>query len=598
MKKSILSLVLILVMLLAALPMGFTATEFSGAGEDLAETGANLNISVTIDKNKCVVVNWNDYPGAATYYLILTNYNPETGYYTQVRSGQVVSALQPCTYTFPQNFSLDKAYGTDDYRVSLYADDSNGKTLASVESETFHIGIPNLETPTITLFADGHAEWSAVPHAASYTLVLYDKKGTAASIVRKAELDSSYTSYDFRDNMVPGISYYAMIFAQADHTAQNLYKNSEMAYSDTVVYSGEEKTAVKNLKWSGNTLSWDAYPKATLYGLWLYKLSGGSYVQQGSALTATAPSYDFNSLFLQYGNGTYRVKVQARRTATQIISLDTDSPTKAFSNIISNFVIGGITEPVDGEAPDGECLIPTDCGYRPTIPNYGYVTWYTDNGDILNPDKDTFKAGEKYSAQVTLVPTEGYEFAETGLTGTMNGKDTTKSIFIARPKKMIYMSRWFTCSAASVGCTVNVTVKSFLDDFGAVKVTLANRSDSTIGFTNTIYGNDNLFIFPEVPSGLYLMTVTKANHVTKTANIAVNGNATGLTVELHPIGDINGDGLVNTTDVMRANIHAKGVLELTGYEFECANVNDDELVNTTDVMRINLHAMNLSSLWK
>lgn len=158
MKKTILSLVLILVMLLTALPMGFTATEFSGAGEDLAETGVNLNISVTIDKNKCVVVNWNDYPGAATYYLILTNYNPESGYYTQVRSGQVVSALEPCTYTFPQNFSLDKAYGTDDYRVSLYADDSNGKTLASVESETFHIGIPTLETPSITLTADGHAE--------------------------------------------------------------------------------------------------------------------------------------------------------------------------------------------------------------------------------------------------------------------------------------------------------------------------------------------------------------------------------------------------------------------------------------------------------
>ena len=596
MKKSILSLVLILVMLLAALPMGFTATEFSGAGEDLAETGANLNISVTIDKNKCVVVNWNDYPGAATYYLILTNYNPETGYYTQVRSGQVVSALQPCTYTFPQNFSLDKAYGTDDYRVSLYADDSNGKTLVNVESETFHIGIPNLETPTITLFADGHAEWSAVPHASSYTLVLYDKKGTTASIVRKAELDSSYTSYDFRDNMAPGISYYAMIFAQADHTAQNLYKNSEMAYSDTVVYSGEEKTAVKNLKWSGNTLSWDAYPKATLYGLWLYKLSGGSYVQQGSALTATAPSYDFNSLFLQYGNGTYRVKVQARRTATQIISLDTDSPTKAFSNIISNFVIGGITEPVDGEAPDGECTIPVDCGYRPTIPHYGYVSWYDEDGNLMNPDTDTFKTGKRYSAQVTLVPTEGYEFAESGLTGTMNGKDATASIFIARPKNMIYMSRWFTCSAA--GNTVSGTVTSYLSGSGAVKVTLANRSNSMIGFTTNVYGNSAAFSFSDVPSGIYQLTVSKANHVTKTANIAVNGNATGLAVKLHPIGDINGDGLVNTTDMMRANNHAKELVPLSGYEFACANVNDDELVNTTDVMRINLHAKNLSSLWK
>ena len=86
--------------------------------------------------------------------------------------------------------------------------------------------------------------------------------------------------------------------------------------------------------------------------------------------------------------------------------------------------------------------------------------------------------------------------------------------------------------------------------------------------------------------------------MTKTTNIAVNGNATGLAVKLHPIGDINGDGLVNTTDMMRANNHAKELVPLSGYEFACANVNGDDIVNTTDVMRINLHAKSISSLWK
>ena len=62
-------------------------------------------------------------------------------------------------------------------------------------------------------------------------------------------------------------------------------------------------------------------------------------------------------------------------------------------------------------------------------------------------------------------------------------------------------------------------------------------------------------------------------------------------------GDINGDGKVNTSDVNRANLHAKGKNILTGYEFACADVNGDGKVNTSDVNRLNLHSKKKSYLW-
>ena len=265
---------------------------------------------------------------------------------------------------------------------------------------------------------------------------------------------------------------------------------------------------------------------------------------------------------------------------------------------ISTFTVTGITEPVAGQAPDGECKIPVNCGYRPTIPEYGYVTWYTDDGDIMNPDTDTFKAGEKYSAQVTLIPTEGYEFAESGLTGTMNGKDTTKSIFIATPKKKIYMSRWFTCSAASAGNTVSGTITSYLDNSGAVKVTLANRSDSMIGFTKTVYGNSASFSFTNVPAGLYLLTFSKDNHVSKTVTIGISSNASGAAFQINPIGDISGDGKVTAKDYAMANAHVQKISTLTGYQLQCGDVlKSDGKITAADAARINAHVQKTDPLW-
>lgn len=112
---------------------------------------------------------------------------------------------------------------------------------------------------------------------------------------------------------------------------------------------------------------------------------------------------------------------------------------------IRNVSVSGITEPVAGAYPDGKFTLPDNCGYTLENSWSGSVKWYTEDGDILDPQADKFQAGERYNAQVTVLASDGYAFADKGLTGTMNGKDVTGSIFTVNATK-IYMSRWFTCS--------------------------------------------------------------------------------------------------------------------------------------------------------
>ena len=68
-------------------------------------------------------------------------------------------------------------------------------------------------------------------------------------------------------------------------------------------------------------------------------------------------------------------------------------------------------------------------------------------------------------------------------------------------------------------------------------------------------------------------------------------------VKIHLLGDINGDGKISTSDVLKANFHAKRATLLTGYEFLCADVNGDGNITTVDVNKINSHAKKAKFLW-
>ncbi len=68
-------------------------------------------------------------------------------------------------------------------------------------------------------------------------------------------------------------------------------------------------------------------------------------------------------------------------------------------------------------------------------------------------------------------------------------------------------------------------------------------------------------------------------------------------MKIHLLGDVDGNGKVNTVDVSKANSHVKSVSILGEYEAKCADVNEDGHVKTPDVARINAHAKAVDLLW-
>ena len=116
-------------------------------------------------------------------------------------------------------------------------------------------------------------------------------------------------------------------------------------------------------------------------------------------------------------------------------------------------------------------------------------------------------------------------------------------------------------------------------------------------YETIVTGNTVDYYFADVAAGTYTLKVSKANHVTREYTVVVGNSSVIQDVKIHLKGDITGDGRVNTSDVNRANLQAKGKTTLSDYEFACADVTGDGRVNTSDVNRINLHAKGKSLMW-
>jgi len=148
---------------------------------------------------------------------------------------------------------------------------------------------------------------------------------------------------------------------------------------------------------------------------------------------------------------------------------------------------------------------------------------------------------------------------------------------------------------AESGVDVTGTVESFkFDDETTVELVLDGEIVQTTAVSG--YGVKD-YAFEGIFDGTYTLRVSKDNHVTREYEITVAGEAVTAELKIHLIGDVNGDGAVNTIDVARVNSHARSVNALDGYALLCGDANDDGNVNTVDVAKINAHARAVNALW-
>ena len=146
---------------------------------------------------------------------------------------------------------------------------------------------------------------------------------------------------------------------------------------------------------------------------------------------------------------------------------------------------------------------------------------------------------------------------------------------------------------APAGVAVTGAVKCFGD--AAVAATVELWADGAVVYTATVA--DGAYAFENVAAGTYTLKVSKADHVTREYELVVADEAAAQDVQIHLIGDVNGDGRVNTGDVSKIYAHAKRSAPLEGYEFACADINGDGRVNTGDTSKAYAHAKKTTPLW-
>ncbi len=113
---------------------------------------------------------------------------------------------------------------------------------------------------------------------------------------------------------------------------------------------------------------------------------------------------------------------------------------------------------------------------------------------------------------------------------------------------------------------------------------------------DVVSANGN-YCLETIAPGDYTLVISKQNHVTRTCSLTLADQDVTQDVKLHLVGDVNGDGRVNTGDVSKMYAHAKKSSTLEGYEFACADINGDGRVNTGDTSKAYAHAKKTALLW-
>ena len=228
----------------------------------------------------------------------------------------------------------------------------------------------------------------------------------------------------------------------------------------------------------------------------------------------------------------------------------------------------------------------------------------------LGPDQkpmrtyDKFEVGKSYFLDLRIGfeggEEKGYVYPKNYREFKVNGKsvnqwmeydDNTNGHFLR-----VYES--YKLVDPSAGGTLSGTVKSYNSTTDPVTVQLFKSGSSSAAYSTTVKGNSASYTISGVASGTYTMKVSKKNHVTREYSVTVSTGTKTQNAEIRLLGDVNGDGRVNTMDYTRLLKHVNETQLLTdAYALKCSDVNKDNRVNTMDYTRLLKHVNETQPLW-
>lgn len=278
-----------------------------------------------------------------------------------------------------------------------------------------------------------------------------------------------------------------------------------------------------------------------------------------------------------------------------------------------------VAAPVTGEkaavASDAIVTGVTRTGESEEIVNHGvYVsrlTWFIDangNGQLDENEECTpengltadgkFLGGKTYSVYFELAVTEGM--------GRLNNEAFTLKVNdLEVPINTTAAKGVYTFPETEiVGYGVSGNVESFNSGTDPVTIQLIEQGQSEAAYEVQVSGGTQSgnkftapYAFSDVPTGTYTMKVMKQNHVTREYTVTVGSSNVVQDVKICLLGDVTGDGKVNTKDWARLKAHVNETSNLTGYELACGDVNGDSKVNIKDWARLKAHVNESNPLW-
>ena len=139
----------------------------------------------------------------------------------------------------------------------------------------------------------------------------------------------------------------------------------------------------------------------------------------------------------------------------------------------------------------------------------------------------------------------------------------------------------------SKGVKVSGTVTSYGSKTDTITVQLIEVGHTEPAYETPVTGTSAAYSFETVPAGNYTLKVMKKGHAPFTKEITVGDSNVTENVTIYLIGDVNGDGAIDATDMQRIYAHISG--DNTFSNSAQGDVNGDGNVDATDMQRIYAH---------
>ena len=153
---------------------------------------------------------------------------------------------------------------------------------------------------------------------------------------------------------------------------------------------------------------------------------------------------------------------------------------------------------------------------------------------------------------------------------------------------------WAATNPAGEDATVEFTVADIIENAG-----IEDTSSATFGKIEGYNGcviSSVVFKTPDDEPVDEPVDVVPTDAETTDGETDTTGDQDTTDAETTGVGDVNGDGKINVTDVSKVVAHVKSVKALTTDEQDRADVNGDGKINVTDVSLLAAHVKNVKKL--